>query len=162
MAEQKNGLISPSTKPRSPSSFAVVAIAAAVVIVLALAGGVLLLVRRPRPAAVLSPEMKRDFGAAAYVPQDVSVYTSHLHLGDSWRSVWRSKAVQGLVALPAVQRAWRQAQRLPAYKGFEKAAKSEPPSPRRSSPAPAATCRAFSRQWARCSAHCSSRASRTS
>ncbi|MBM4040732.1 MAG: hypothetical protein FJ290_19685 [Planctomycetes bacterium] len=126
MAEQQKSLSSPSTKPRAPSSFSVVAIAATLVIVLALAGGALLLLAGRRPAVVLSREMRRDFGAAAWVPQGVSAYTSHLHLADTWKKVWRSNAVQSLVALPAVQDAWRQVQRHPGYRSFMGAVQSEP------------------------------------
>lgn len=80
--------------------------ALAVVAVAIVAGlGVAVVVwRTTRPT--LTPAMKKDVGAADYVPADVSVYSSALHLARRWRQVWRSNAVQRLVALPLVQQAW--------------------------------------------------------
>ncbi|MHC5057303.1 MAG: hypothetical protein ACYTKD_21730 [Planctomycetota bacterium] len=56
----------------------------------------------------LTPEMKKELGAAVWVPEDVSVYSSMRHPARQSRQIWESNAVQNLVRLPLVQMMWNQ------------------------------------------------------
>ncbi|HUT33015.1 MAG TPA: hypothetical protein VNE39_06020 [Planctomycetota bacterium] len=98
----------------------------AVAIVALLAVGVYLWRRGPALKTPLTPEMQKAFGAAAYVPEDVSAYAAHMDLGPSLRAVWNSQAVQSLVALPLVQQFWMQVQQSPPYREFARASKTQP------------------------------------
>lgn len=71
-------------------------------------------------------EVVVDVGAAAFVPQDVSAYSSTIGLGSRWDRVWTSNAVQNLFSLPAVQQMWMQAQQHPAYQSFLQTAMTHP------------------------------------
>ena len=74
----------------------------------------------------LTPEMSKEFGALVYVPEDVSAYTSSMHMVRQWTAAWKSNAVQTLVELPAVQQIWAQAQRHPVYMQFRKQMETNP------------------------------------
>ncbi len=101
--------------------------AIAVLVVVALMVGVILLwTAGPTPRTRLTPEMQKDFGAAAHVPQDVSAYASRMRLAEAWKDLWHSNAVQSLAALPLAQDAWRQVQQNPQFAAFMQALETEP------------------------------------
>jgi len=102
-------------------TLAVALVAAALVIV-----GLALWGRGPTRVVALTPEMQRDFGAAVYVPDDVSAFAAERNVAAFWKGVWHSRAVQSLVALPLVQQGWQQLQRHPGYRSFIRATKTEP------------------------------------
>jgi hypothetical protein len=74
----------------------------------------------------LTPELTAALGAAAHVPDDVSVFTSRMNLASQCQRVWESNAVQNLVQLPSVQQLWMQAQRHPAFGSFMQTAHTFP------------------------------------
>ena len=63
----------------------------------------------------LTPETIEALGAAARVPDDVSAFSSSLHLVRQWQRVWQSNAVQSLVALPTLQQMWMQTRQHPNF-----------------------------------------------
>jgi hypothetical protein len=77
-------------------------------------------------ATPLSPVMRADLGAAALVPENVSCYSSSLHILRRWKSIWESHAVQSLVQLPLVQQFWMGAQQHPFFLGAVQAAQTNP------------------------------------
>lgn len=77
-------------------------------------------------AASVAGEVAVDVGAAAFVPQDVSAFSSTMGLVARWDRVWNSNAVQNLMSLPSVQQMWLQAQGHPAYQSFLQTTKTHP------------------------------------
>jgi len=94
------------------------AVVGVVLVVAALAFGSARALAQDQPArAELTAEMKRDMGAAALAPANISVYSSTFNLARRCQQVWQSNAVQSLVALPFAQQLWIQVQKHPAYQG---------------------------------------------
>jgi len=74
----------------------------------ALVAATVLLVPGCSVQPTLTPEMKKELGAAVWVPEDVSLYSSTRGLARQATQVWKSNAVQNLVKLPLVQMMWAQ------------------------------------------------------
>ncbi|NQT85873.1 hypothetical protein HQ560_03855, partial [bacterium] len=64
----------------------------------------------------LTLETREGLGAAAYVPDDVAVYSSAFRLLDQWTRIWQSNAVQSLARTPLAQYALAWVQMNPFFR----------------------------------------------
>ena len=69
--------------------------------------------RNEAPGQVPATKYERVVGAAAYVPQDVSFYSSTLRAASRVMKIYESRAVQNIVKLPSVQQLIAQANANP-------------------------------------------------
>ena len=75
--------------------------------------------RKAPGEASMSREMRADFGAAAWVPEDAAFFCSMSRLREQWDAIAKSRAVARILELPTVQMALAQARQRPAWRQFE-------------------------------------------
>jgi len=63
----------------------------------------------------LTGEIKRELGAATWIPADACYFSTNLRLGEVWNKVRNSRAIKKLLSLPAVQEGLGQLRRTPLY-----------------------------------------------
>jgi hypothetical protein len=93
------------------------AVLCVVLVAAASVGGVVLYQHLSKPALTpLTAEMKAGLMSAAYVPADVSTYSSSQRLADQWTRIWKSNAVQNLLRMPLVQQGLFKLQQSEPYR----------------------------------------------
>lgn len=76
--------------------------------------------------ADLTDEMRRELGAASWIPEDVTYYGATLRIGEQWDAFMKSRAFRKVMTLPAVQMLLGQVLQHPAYQQFLAASQTNP------------------------------------
>jgi hypothetical protein len=81
---------------------------------------------RDAAEASLTDEMRRELGAAAWIPQDASYFSASFRLGEQWKAFSESGAFKKLMTLPVVQMGLQQITQNPFYIQLLERRKSDP------------------------------------